>query len=314
MEVTLPGLARQRELQGHLAMLAFSALVAGSFSLGGLVANDIAPAALNAARFLIAAILIGGLAWSSGVLNASVARAPWRYLVMGGLFAIYFVLMFEGLKTAPPVSAAAVFTLAPAMSAIFGWMLLRQVTTARMALALAIGGAGALWVIFRADLAAFLSFSIGTGEAIFFWGVVAHAFYTPISRRLNRGEHPVAFTFGMLLAGFVVLVGYGWSDIRATDWAGLDWLVWVTIGYTSVFAGSTTFVLLQFAVLRLPASKVMAYTYLTPSWVILWEIALGNGAPPGLVLAGVGLTVLALLMLLRDEAAPRRGRDVGPAP
>ncbi len=292
---------RTQGLRGHLAMLAFSALVAGSFSLGALVANDITPAALNAVRFLIAAVLIGGLAWTTGVLNARVAGAPWRYLILGGLFATYFVLMFEGLKTAPPVSSSAVFTLTPAISALAGWILLRQATTPRIALALIIGGAGALWVIFRADLDAFLSFQIGKGEMIFFWGVVAHAIYTPLSRRLNRGENPVAYTFGMLLAGFGVLTTYGWSDILATDWLNLPWLVWITIGYTSVFAGSTTFVLLQYAVLRIPASKVMAYTYLTPSWVILWEIALGNGAPRGLVLAGILLTIVALLMLLKDE-------------
>ena len=297
------GPARQQALHGHLAMLAFSALVAGSFSLGGLVANEIAPAALNAVRFLIASALIGGLAAATGKLNARAARAPWRYLLLGGLFAVYFVLMFEGLKTAPPVSSAAVFTLTPMISALVGWLLLRQVMTARMTLALLIGGLGAIWVIFRADLGALLSFRIGTGEMIFFWGVVAHAVYTPLSRRLNRGESPVAFTFGMLLAGFAVLVTYGWRDILATDWTSLRPLVWVTIGYTSVFAGSTTFVLLQYAVLRLPASKVMAYTYLTPSWVILWEIALGNGAPRAAVLAGVGLTVVALWMLLKDEAA-----------
>jgi hypothetical protein len=45
----------------------------------------------------------------------------------------------------------------------------------------------------------------------------------------------------------------------------------------------------------------MAYTYLTPSWVILWEIALGNGAPPLAVLAGVLLTIIALYLLLRDD-------------
>lgn len=301
MVITLTN-ARTRELHGHLAMLAFSALVAGSFSLGALVANDIAPAALNAARFLIASVLIGGLAWATGVLNAGVARAPWRYLILGGLFATYFVLMFEGLKTAPPVSSAAVFTLTPAIAAVVGWFLLRQVTTPRMALALIIGGAGALWVIFRADLDALLSFRIGEGEMIFFWGVVAHAIYTPASRKLNRGESPVAYTFGMLVAGFVVLTVYGWGDILATDWMNLPWLVWVTIGYTAVFAGSTTFVLLQYAVLRIPASKVMAYTYLTPSWVILWEIMLGNGAPRGLVLAGVALTVVALAMLLKSDS------------
>ena len=288
-------------------MLAFSALVAGSFSLGSMAANEIAPAAINAARFALAAAVIGVAAWASGRLTREAFRAPWRYAVLGGLFAIYFVLMFEGLKTAPPVSAAAVFTLTPVMAAGFGWLLMRQVTTRWMALALAIGASGALWVIFRADLSALLRFEIGMGEILYFWGCVSHAIYTPMVRKLNRGEPAVVFTFGMLLAGCAILTTWGWSDIRATDWTALPPIVWITLVYIAIFASAATFVLLQFATLRLPSAKVMAYTYLTPSWVILWEIALGNGAPRPLVLWGVILTVLALVMLLRDQesvAAP----------
>ena len=296
------GRLSQGQMRGHLAMLAFSALVAGSFSLGSMVAGEIAPSALNAARFAIAAVVIGIAALATTGLPRSTAQAPWRYLVLGGLFATYFVLMFEGLKTAPPVSAAAVFTLTPILAGLAGWVLLRQITTPRMALALAIGGGGALWVIFRADLAALRAFEIGRGEAVYFWGCVAHAIYTPMVRRLNRGEPAVAFTFGMLLAGAVILLVYGWSDIRATDWAGLRPLVWITLGYLAVCASAMTFVLLQYAALRLPSAKVMAYTYLTPSWVIVWEIGLGHGAPPGLVLIGVAMTIAALLMLLRDDA------------
>ena len=284
-------------------MLLFSALVAGSFSLGSLAANEIAPAAINAARFALAAVVIGVAAFALGKVERSAFRAPWRYLVLGGLFAIYFVLMFEGLKTAPPVSAAAVFTLTPLMAAGFGYLLMRQIMTARMALALAIGAAGALWVIFRADWAALAQFRIGSGEIIYFWGCVAHAIYTPMVRKLNRGEPAVVFTFGMLLAGCVVLIFWGWGDIRATDWTNLPGIVWITLIYIAVFASSATFVLLQFATLRLPSAKVMAYTYLTPSWVILWEVALGNGAPAGLVLGGVALTILALLLLLKDQEA-----------
>jgi len=41
----------------------------------------------------------------------------------------------------------AVFTLIQIISAGFGWLLLRQVTTPRMAGALAFGAAGAMWVI-----------------------------------------------------------------------------------------------------------------------------------------------------------------------
>lgn len=286
---------------GHLAMLAFSALVAGSFSLGSMVANEIAPAALNAARFAIAGLVIGVAVMATTGLRRSYFAAPWRYLVLGGLFAAYFVLMFEGLKTAPPVSAAAVFTLTPILAAGFGWLLLRQVTTRRMAAALAVGAAGALWVIFRADWAALRSFEIGRGEGVYFVGCVAHAAYTPMVRKLNRGEPAVVFTLGMLLAGCVVLVVFGWNDIAATDWANLPPIVWIGLFYVAIFASAMTFVLLQFATLRLPSAKVMAYTYLTPSWVILWQIALGHGAPRGLVLVGIAMTVVALVLLLEQE-------------
>ena len=150
--------------QGHLAMLLFSVLVAGSFALGVLAANEIAPMALNAVRFWIAAVVIGAVVISRGGMPAGSFDAPWRYLVLAGIFAIYFVLMFEGLKTAPAVSTAAVFTLTPILSAGFGWLILRQTLTGRMASALLIGGLGALWVIFRADVQALLRFEIGRGE------------------------------------------------------------------------------------------------------------------------------------------------------
>lgn len=287
--------------KGHLAMLAFSALVAGSFSLGFIVANDIPPTAFTAVRFFIAICLMTALALATVGIPKTSFRAPWRYLVMGGLLGLYFVTMFEGLKTAPPVSTAAVFTLTPVLAAGFGWLLLRQVTTPRMALALTIGAVGALWVIFRADFAAFRRFEIGRGEVIYFWGCVAHAAYTPIVRKLNRGESPVVFSLGMMIAAMLLVVAYGWRDILATDWGALPLVVWITIGYTAIFASATTFVLLQYATLKLPSAKVMAYTYLTPSWVILWEIMLGRSVPPMLVLIGVGLTATALVLLLKDE-------------
>ncbi|MFV0358189.1 DMT family transporter [Tropicimonas sp.] len=293
----IPGQAAR----GHLAMLAFSALVAGSFSLGAMAANEIGPSALTALRFLLASFIVAAAAQVTGGIPRAALAAPWRYLLLGGLFAIYFVTMFEGLKTAPPVSAAAVFTLTPLMAGGFGYLLLRQRMSARTALALCIGAAGALWVIFRADWSALRAFRIGPGEAVFFWGCVAHAAYPPLVARLNRGERPVVFTLGTLIAGTLILVLAGWREIAATDWLALPAIVWVTLAYVTVVATAITFVLVQYAALRLPASKVMAYTYLVPTWVIGSEAALGRPLPPPLVMAGVALTVLALVLLLETD-------------
>ena len=302
---SVPTTLTSDEIRGHLAMLAFSALVAGSFSLGAIVANDIDPQAITAARFAFATIVMGMVAWLQGSIRLSHFAAPWRFFVLGGLFTIYFVLMFEGLKTANPVSAAAVFTLMPLMSAVFGFLLLRQITTRRMALALGIAACGALWVIFRGDPAAFVALEIGRGEVIYFIGCIAHAFYTPMVRFLNRGEGAAVFTFGMLAAGTVLIGVVSFVKIVATDWLALPLIIWITIGYLTLFSTASSFFMLQYATLRLPSAKVMAYSYLTPAWVILWEIGFGSLLPPAHVLLGIGATIVALLLLLRNDAQER---------
>ncbi len=291
----------QRARQGHVAMLLFSALVAGSFSLGSMASPEIDPRAFMAARFLFAALLLGllvRLTMGSGALRFP---APWRYAVLGGLYAGYFVLMFWALRYGAPVSMAAVFTLTPLLAGIAGWFLLRQATTVRMGLALAIGGVGALWVIFRADLSAFLAFAVGRGEVIFFFACISHAIYIPVVRMVNRGEAVLPFTTGVLGAAFVVLLPLALWPILKTDWLALPLIVWITLAYITVFATMGSSYLLAYASLRLPAAKVMAYTYLTPAWVICWEMALGNDAPPVLILVGVALTLVALFLLLKNE-------------
>ncbi|MGI9390437.1 MAG: DMT family transporter [Boseongicola sp.] len=282
-------------------MLAFSALVAGSFSLGGRVANDIDPLALTALRFVLASALIGAIGAYWGSFNRDVFRAAWRYGALGGLMGGYFVLMFAGLKTATPVSMAAVFTLTPLMAAIFAYWILRQLTTQRMVLALFIGAIGAIWVIFRADLAALLSFHVGRGEIIFFFGCALHALYIPMVPLLNRGEHVLVFTFGTMLGGAVLIGVIGAPQIVATDWGSLPTLVWIVLGYLVIFASGTSIALVQYASFRIKAAKVMAYTYLIPSWVILWELALSGLVPTPVLLPGVGLTIVALTILLRED-------------
>ena len=291
---------------GHLAMLAFSACVAGSFSLGGLVANEIAPDVMTALRLWLAAAVLGGVALGTTGLPRAAVTGLWRFGLLGFLYGLYFVLMFEGLKTATPVSAAAVFTVSPLLAAGFGWLLLRQKLTGRMAVALAIGAAGAVWVIFRADLAAILRFQIGRGEQIYFIGCIAHALYSPLVRKLNRGESALVSSFYTCIAGALLLTVWSWRDLLAVDWAALPAIVWITLAYLTLFATAASFVLMQYASLRLPAAKVLAYTYLVPSWVILWQLALGGAVPVVWVLGGVGLTVLALGLLLRDEGSALR--------
>ena len=99
--------------------------------------------------------------------------------------------------------------------------------------------------IFRADLGALLAFEVGRGEAIFFFGCIAHAIYTPLVRKLNRGQSPVVFTFGTIAGALVVLLVYGARDLWVTDYSALPPMVWVTLAYLAVFASALSFFLVQ---------------------------------------------------------------------
>ena len=120
-------------------------------------------------------------------------------------------------------------------------------------------------------------------------------------RLLNRGENPLMVTFGLLISGAIILCIIGAREIIETDWIGLPTIVWVVIFYVSICASAITFVLLQFASMHLPATNVMAYTYLTPIWVLVWELFLGHSVPPLWVLGGVFLAVVSVTLLLKTS-------------
>ncbi len=287
----------RQKLLGHLAMAAFASLIAGSFSLGALAAPHIAPAPLNAVRFVFGATLMGVFAFVLSGHRFHLPRAAWRFIVLGALMAIYFVTMFHALAIADPVSVGAVFTLTPLLAAIFGRFLLAQRIRPSVLVSILVAGAGAVWVIFRGDVQAMLALRVGPGETIYFFGVVCHALYTPLYRRYSRGEPVVVTSFWVLAATALCLLVYGANAIVTTEWSALPVIVWGAIAYLAVFTTAATFFLLQFAAMRLPAGKVMAYGYLTPAIIIVLEGLLGHGWAAGAVFTGAVVIVGGLLVL-----------------
>ncbi len=278
-------------------MILFAVLIAGSFSIGHLAAPHLAPAALNGVRFILACLVMAGFLF---VLIRPAPPRPislWRFGIIGGLMATYFILMFVALRLSDPVSVGAVFTLIPLMSAGFGWLFLRQTTNSLVLIMLMIGAGGALWLIFKGDISTLLAFEIGAGELIFFVGCVCHAAYAPLVRKFNRGEPVLQFSLYTLMATGIFIVLVGIPDFIATDWASLPSIVWMAIIYTALFTTAGTFFLLQFAALHLPASKVLAYGYLTPAGIVLIEGIIGHGWAGLSIWLGALVTAFALLVM-----------------
>lgn len=299
--MTHPVAPRQRWL-AHAAMLLFSALIAGSFTTGALAVPYIHPIPLNAVRFLLAAAVMGAVSFGAARNRFTFPAAPWRFAVMGVLMAIYFVTMFIALTMTLPVATSAVYTLVPLMTAGTALILVGQRSGPMVLLSLVIAALGSVWVIFRGDVQALLRFDVGRGELIYFIGCVAYAIYTPLLRRYSRGEPALVLSFWTLTATAICIALSGIPDILATDWLHLSPVVWWVVLYLAVGPTAICFFLIQYASLRLPAPKVIAYGYLTPAFVILFEAIAGHGLPTLAIIGGAGVTVLGLVVLavLRD--------------
>ncbi|RZI92293.1 MAG: DMT family transporter [Rubrivivax sp.] len=278
-------------------MLLFAAFIAGSFTTGALAVPYLAPVPLNAARFILASLLMGTFAFGFARQKLEWPKAAWRFGITGFLTAIYFVTMFIALTMTLPVATSAVYTLVPIMTAVTAFFLVGQRSGPAVLLSLALAGIGAIWVIFRGDVDALLRFDVGQGELIYFVGCVAYAVYTPLLRKYQRGESALILSFWTLTATAAWITLYGIGDIVQVDWLALPPVVWWVLLYLAVAPTAICFFLIQYASKHLPAAKVIAYGYLTPAFVIVFEGLAGHGWTTLSVVLGALVTVLGLLVL-----------------
>nr|WP_267973274.1 DMT family transporter [Allorhizobium ampelinum] len=290
--------ARGREkLKAHLAVLLFAVLLATSFSFGGMATHMIDPIAVQALRYIVTIAITAFLCFRIKRYPLKAPRRPVRFVIIGALMATYMISMFIALQFTAPVATGAIFTMMPLMSAGFAWLLMRQKTRGRVMVSLVIAAIGAIWVIFRGDVQALIHFDIGKGELIYLVGVTAHAIYVPLLRKFNENEPALIFMLWSAVGTLAFILVPGLPRLIALDYASISWLGWGLVLYLAVVTTLITFLLLQYASQRLPAPKVLAYSYLTPSFIIVLEGAMGHGWAPMAVFAGALITAAGLLAM-----------------
>ena len=284
--------------KAHVVMLAFAFVVSTSFTVGRAITFALDPAALTFLRFGMAAgIFTGVAALSSERFCLPAARRWLKYFFLALLLVIFFVSMFEGLRWTTPLAASAVFTITPFITAIVSLVLLGQRLPAAGYLALAAAGLASLWIVFGGNVSAMLALKAGRGEMIFFAGCIAYAAYAPFVKKLHTGGGLVYLTLWTFVAGDILLFLYGFGPIMSTNWLLVSPLVYLGVAWLAVFTTAVSFYMLQYASLRLAATKVMSYTLLVPAFVLLQRIANGGAWPNMSTLAALAVLTISMLVL-----------------
>ena len=286
---------------GHMAMLLFSLLVSGSFVLGSIIANLISPDLVTFLRFLIAFIAIAILILYQSKFCFLKYLSIGRSLILGALISIYFITMFEGLKTASSTSMAVVFTLTPLLAGFFDLIFSNRVMSKKVWITVVVAAIGALWIIFDGNIQNFINFKVGYGEKLFFIGCICHALYAALIPKFNNGEPAIIQTFGTLISGIIILGLFSNKEIIYHSWIDFPVIVLLTILYLAIFATAASFFLIQYSAVRLSSIKVMAYTYAVPIWVVLLQIIFLQQLPNTITFVGAFVILVALLILLFND-------------
>ena len=286
---------------GHMAMLLFSLLVSGSFVLGSIIANLISPDLVTFLRFLIAFIAIAILILYQSKFCFLKYLSIGRSLILGALISIYFITMFEGLKTASSTSMAVVFTLTPLLAGFFDLIFSNRVMSKKVWITVVVAAIGALWIIFDGNIQNFINFKVGYGEKLFFIGCICHALYAALIPKFNNGEPAIIQTFGTLISGIIILGLFSNKEIIYYSWIDFPVIVLLTILYLSIFATAASFFLIQYSAVRLSSIKVMAYTYAVPIWVVLLQIIFLQQLPNTITFVGAFVILVSLLILLFND-------------
>lgn len=287
-------------------MLLAAGLVSTSFTVGKAIAAGMDPAILTLIRFMVAALLFLPFIRYRYGLQLPAGKTLFRYSIISFALTGFFWLMFLSLRTTTALNTGVIFTLVPGISSLYSAILLRERLGRYRLLAMVPATVGAIWVLFRGSLERLLAFDLNPGDLIFFCGCLLMAFYTPLVKLLHRGENMAVMTFWILVTGSGWLLLFSSHRLTGVPWSDINIQVWAGIVYLAVFCTIITFFLSQLATLYLGPTRVMAYSYLYPPFILILDWIFGKQLPPLQVLPGVALIIIAMFIVQHgsDDADP----------
>lgn len=284
-------------------MVVCATLVSTSFIVGEHIAKHLDPAALTLVRFILAACFLFPVIYCKFGLRVGL-KSLGRYGLVSSSLVIFFWCMFYSLQYTTALNTSVLFTLVPAFSAIYSVFIAGEKLGRSTIAALGCGLLGAIWVIFRGDLSLFLGLQWNRGDIIFFVGCLAMGLYTPLVKRMHRGEKMEVMTFWILITGSFWLLPAGGLELLRIDLTAVSAGTWGWVAYLAFFTTVVSFYLTQYAIQFIGPTRVMAYSYLYPGLVLVIEIIIGRGWPELRVMPGIAVILIAMFFLQRHEQPP----------
>ena len=275
------------------AALLFVVLIWGlNFPIIKVALEPMPPYVVNAFRFAVSAVVLGGIhGWRTrhepGGFWAPM-REHGRIVVALGLlgYVLYQWCFIVGVNVTSAGSAALIISSSPIWTAVIARMAGMEQLPLGAWGGLLLSLVGTVLVVVAGHGAPDFASDTLFGNALMLVGALLWAAYTVLSRPvLKAGVSATGLAFFCIALSLPVLWGLGWGELDQVDWANVTPTVWAAILFSGGFSTGIAYAFWNTAVQRVGPSATAIYNNLVP------VVALASGV----VLIGERVTLYQLL-------------------
>lgn len=293
---SLIAVSRRLRLETYLMVLAIL-LAASSFPVAKYITHAMPAPAMMCVRFLLAAAFFAPFVFIKNGWQFPHPKRLLGYLVLSVPLVGFFWSMFESLRFTSVMNTGALYTCVPAITAFYAFLINKEQISKNRFMGLGLGTLGALWIVLKGDISFLMTFNFNKGDVLFLIGCLFMGLYNPLVKKLYRNEPMEVMTLWVLIAGGVLLFLCSFEDLNTIQWLDIEPSVYGGIVYLSLFSTLITFFVMQFCTIRIGATRVASYGFLTPLFVIFLSVLLGLDDISWQVLPGIGMVLVAMFVI-----------------
>lgn len=291
-----------QNFKAHIYVILATFLVAGSFIVSAKLSGIIDPISITLMRFVLACFVLAPFILFIKKYRIKIKSTFKRAMIISFFYAAFFIGMFKALETTTALNTGAIYTLIPLLTGVFSIFVFAQRVSFLQYLVYLFGILGTCIVIFKGNLSLFLSFSLNSGDIIFFFSTIFMSLYSICAKYFyKKDDELLVMVFMTLLGGciwmiFALLifnVPLQWQKIGANDF--------LNVLYLSIATTLFTVFLYQSANVVLGPKKVMAYVYINPAAIAILAFILEGTLINNIVLIGILISSLASFILLKSK-------------
>ena len=288
-------------LSSNVLLLLWVSLMASSFVVSANLIPYTNPITSTGLRFILASMMMIPLLAMN--YRPMMSRKVYLHYGLISLFLVlFFIGLFEALKTTTAMRTSVIYTLVPLISIVCTFVLLKIKTSKIKVLGFILGSIGAILVLSGFKENSLDIFSWNFGDSIFILACFSLSIHVVLVKKWGGDVPPIQGSFYIMLFGSLMLLPcmLVFGELNQVAWLASKF--WSILLYLTVFTTMATFFLQQRLVQEVGPNQLLAFTYLIPILVVIPE---GWAAVAHLKesVSGIFITLLALYLISKDQKA-----------